>query len=256
MDELADRVDDLEKRLSALHEQRAAIEAEIESTTQTISNFRAQSAQTDEQQSNDFCVRPGVAQYDPVNSYPTDGLPSGRNIVTRQSSGMEKYGLFLSLFEGRPDVHAKRFFSKKQNKSGYSPHCLNWYKPSCPKKRNPKTKCKNCESPSFPGITLELFLAHARGEKDDCSDVLGAYPLDDDGLCAFIVADFDDDVHGGADKTAADKVSYESMQATSLAFYKTCRSLQIPAHLEISRSGHGMHVWLFFFRESFGATGA
>ena len=45
--------------------------------------------------------------------------------VTQSSSTNEKIGLFMSLFRGREDVYAKRWYSVKTEKSGYSPFaCL------------------------------------------------------------------------------------------------------------------------------------
>ena len=55
----------------------------------------------------------------------TDTLFNQSHIINRQSSPQEKINLFKSLFSGREDVFALRWFNAKSNKSGYSPVCGN-----------------------------------------------------------------------------------------------------------------------------------
>ena len=45
--------------------------------------------------------------------------------VTMQSSVKDKIALFRSLFSGREDVFARRWYSKTTGKSGYQPVCSN-----------------------------------------------------------------------------------------------------------------------------------
>ena len=45
--------------------------------------------------------------------------------VSKKSSPQEKINLFKSLFIGREDVFALRWFNSKSGKSGYSPVCEN-----------------------------------------------------------------------------------------------------------------------------------
>lgn len=47
------------------------------------------------------------------------------NSVTKTSTPQEKINLFKSLFIGREDVFALRWFNAKSGKSGYSPVCEN-----------------------------------------------------------------------------------------------------------------------------------
>lgn len=49
--------------------------------------------------------------------------------VSAASSAQEKIGLFLSLFRGREDVYAKRYYSLKTGESGYVPACKNEWEP-------------------------------------------------------------------------------------------------------------------------------
>jgi superfamily II DNA or RNA helicase len=243
--ELKDKISKLEKQFALLHEKRSSLDVEIARVSHLLEELRVQAA-TEEERQSEYCAQPGAGQFNPANVYLIEELPAHRKVVTRASTLMDKYALFVSLFEGRPDVHALRYQSR-DGSAGYTPHCLNRFKPPCPKQHNKKHKCKDCERQDFPSITPNLFVAHAHGKSEKCKDVLGAYPLDGDGLCTFIVADFDDEHRHGEDGADDEQVvSFDSMQATTLAFYKTCIASEIPVHLEISRSGHGMHVWLFF----------
>lgn len=48
----------------------------------------------------------------------------------------ERVELFRSLFKGREDVFARRWFSKATGKSGYQPVCINeWDRHLCDKKK-------------------------------------------------------------------------------------------------------------------------
>ena len=47
------------------------------------------------------------------------------NTVSRYSTPEEKIRLFRSLFRGREDVFARRWYSVKTEKSGYQPVCGN-----------------------------------------------------------------------------------------------------------------------------------
>ena len=75
---------------------------------------------------------------------------------------------------------------------------------------------------------------HLRGgdkERLPASDfVAGVYPLLFDGTCWFLAADFDK----------------ENWAADATAMLETCRTKEIPAALERSRSGNGGHIWIFF----------
>lgn len=63
-----------------------------------------------------------------VNSANIDAKPVSQEkklISTHCLSLEEKVTLFSSLFKGREDVFAKRWYSKASGKSGYQPVCLN-----------------------------------------------------------------------------------------------------------------------------------
>jgi superfamily II DNA or RNA helicase/very-short-patch-repair endonuclease len=149
--------------------------------------------------------------------------------IDRYSPPEDKIRLFRSLFRGREDVYPRRFESRRTGKAGYSPACANeWIKNVCEK---PKVKCSNCRFQHFLPITDDVIRFHLSGHDDHGWDfTMGIYPMLLDETCFFVAADFD--------------------KATWLddgkAFLETCRSLEIPAVLERSRSGNGGHIWFFF----------
>ena len=50
-------------------------------------------------------------------------------VIDKFSPASEKVKLYQSLFQGRPDVYARRFESAKTGKSGYKPVCKNEWVP-------------------------------------------------------------------------------------------------------------------------------
>ena len=94
---------------------------------------------------------------------------------------------FFSMFWGRIDVFAKR--AKNGN---YYPQCDNrWNNVKCPKQRNEKIYCEECDHQCWTKLTLEVIERHLRGYREDGADVIGVYPLLPDGTCRFLVFDFD-----------------------------------------------------------------
>ncbi len=72
----------------------------------------------------------------------------------------EKIDLFCSLFKGRDDVFARRWYSKTSGKAGYQPVCQNEWTPLCDKR---KYKCADCPNRKFSPLTYndywqELFI--------------------------------------------------------------------------------------------------
>jgi superfamily II DNA or RNA helicase len=134
----------------------------------------------------------------------------------------DKIMLFRILFRGRTDVYPLRWTSAK-GASGYSPACSNEWKPGiCDK---PRAKCGDCTQRSLLPVTDQVIYNHLAGKH-----TIGVYPLLTDDHCFFLAADFDE----------------TNWREDARAFMQSCRELQIPATLEISRSGNGAHIWIFF----------
>ena len=144
----------------------------------------------------------------------------------------ERIRLFQSLFKGREDVFARRWFSKTTGKSGYQPVCINeWKQGLCDKK---KYRCAICPNRNFAPLTTQDMYRHLEGKDKYCCDVVGLYAIMQDNNCAFLCADFDD------------KNCKYGYKEDVLAYVGVCREWLIPYAIERSRSGNGAHVWIFF----------
>ena len=141
----------------------------------------------------------------------------------KKFSNEEKVKIFMEVFNGRTDVYAKRWESKKTGMSGYSPVCKNEFK--IYKCNKPKIKCNECPNRILESLTAEIILKHLQGKIN-----IGIYPLLPGDLCNFIAIDFD-------------KKTYEK---DVTEFWNICDEFNIPIYVERSRSGNGAHVWIFF----------
>ena len=151
---------------------------------------------------------------------PEEILPINKPV--HQYSPEEKIALFRRLFCGRTDVYPVRWESKKGG-AGYSPACENEWRPGvCGK---PRIKCGVCKQRKFLPVTDRVIYNHLAGQH-----TIGVYPLLKDDRCYFLATDFDK----------------SSWQDDALAFMQSCKELEVPAALEISRSGQGAHTWIFF----------
>ena len=138
-------------------------------------------------------------------------------------STAEKVAWFRRLFRGRTDVYPVRWESKTTGKSGYSPACANeWRVGVCHK---PRIKCSDCGVRQLSALSDTVIYNHLSGEQ-----TIGVYSLLTDDSCYFLAVDFDE----------------EDWKEDALAFVQSCFELGVPAALEISRSGNGAHVWIFF----------
>ena len=139
--------------------------------------------------------------------------------------------MFKSLFKGREDVFARRWYSKTSGKAGYQPVCQNEWSPLCDKRT---FKCADCPNRHFSPLTDNDIYQHLEGKDADGRDVIGLYVLNEDNTCHLLCTDFDD------------KNCEHSYQNDVLAFIDVCKSWNIPCSVERSRSGNGAHVWIFF----------
>lgn len=135
----------------------------------------------------------------------------------------EKVALFRRLFRGRTDVYPIRWEGKTSAKSGYSPACANeWRAGVCEK---PRIKCGDCGSRLLIPLSDAVLYDHLAGKH-----TVGVYPLLEDDTCHFLAIDFDE----------------AEWKEDARAFEQSCTELGVPAAFEISRSGEGAHVWVFF----------
>ena len=134
----------------------------------------------------------------------------------------QKVRLFMSLFKGRTDVFANRW-KNTQGRIGYSVACDNEWVPNICHK--PKVKCMDCANQRFKPINEQVIYQHLAGKK-----IVGVYPLLKDNNCHFFTVDFDKN----------------DWKEAVIAASKSCLELNIPYQIEISQSGQGAHLWVFF----------
>jgi superfamily II DNA or RNA helicase len=159
----------------------------------------------------------GIAWRLPSKPEPTIQAPESK------FSTAEKITLFRRLFHGRTDVYPVRWEGKTSGKSGYAPACANeWRAGVCEK---PRIKCGDCGHRLLIALSDAVIYDHLAGEH-----TVGIYPLLEDDTCHFLAVDFD-------------KAEWRE---DARAFVQSCDELGVPAALEISRSGNGAHVWIFF----------
>ena len=131
--------------------------------------------------------------------------------VTASSSGPDKVRFFRALFAARTDVYAIRWENARAGRSVWSPAVEGGWR-------------KGTNRP-YLRLTDRVVEAHLTGEVH-----LGLYPMLIGDVCHWLVADFDG----------------PSAMLDALAYLKAARAVGAPAALEVSRSGIGAHVWIFF----------
>jgi superfamily II DNA or RNA helicase len=162
-------------------------------------------------------------QGEPVQLIQHKPSPAVRNTDAPTLSPQQKVRLFRRLFRGRTDVYPLRWESRSAGKSGYAPACANeWRTGICEK---PRIKCSDCNHRLLLPLDDQVIYAHLAGDH-----TVGLYPLMPDGTCYLLAVDFDE----------------EGWREDSSAFCQSCRELEVPVSIEISRSGNGAHAWIFF----------
>lgn len=139
-------------------------------------------------------------------------------------SDKEKVDIFLDYFRGRDDIFATQYYS--DNKYKYTPHCENSFKYQlCDRKKY--KGCRGCPNKKYRGINNEDITNHFTPKS---SKGYGIYPLLDADSCYFLVLD-------------ADGANYKDIVKN---YYAICEFYDIDCLIEISRSGNGAHLWIFF----------
>ena len=155
---------------------------------------------------------------------PTEPAPiSKAEPANGPSSTQEKVALFRRLCRGRDDVHALRWQSNSSGRSGYAPACANAWRPGLCEK--PRISCRDCNHRELLPLSDAAIYGHLAGDH-----TIGLYPLLENDSCHLLAVDFDE----------------QDWRDDARAFLRSCRELAVPAALEISRSGEGAHVWVFF----------
>ena len=150
--------------------------------------------------------RPGAA--------PTVMFDAAPGTVTGQSPAREKVAFYADLFRARRDVYAVRWDSDRTGRGGWMPAVRGGFRKGV----------RPADRHHLP-LTEEVVTRHLSGELE-----IGLYPLLDDDRCHWLAADFDG----------------STALLDALAYLKAARAYGVTAALEVSRSGAGGHVWIFF----------
>ncbi|MDR2650105.1 MAG: DUF1653 domain-containing protein [Clostridiales bacterium] len=150
--------------------------------------------------------------------------------INKYNNSAEKVKLFLSLFTGREDVFAKRYDSAKSGKSGYVPACYIEWSPQYPRSGGGKVKCSECPNHRFIPFDSGVVENHLTGRL-----TAGAYPMLPDETCRFLAFDFD-----------GKEYSPDDLRRDVSAIREACIEKVISMAVERSRSGTGIHFWIFF----------
>ncbi|MEW8070927.1 MAG: DEAD/DEAH box helicase family protein, partial [Candidatus Thiodiazotropha sp.] len=134
----------------------------------------------------------------------------------------QKIAVFRNLFRGRTDIFANRW-QNQRGRSGYTVACDNeWAQGVCNK---PRIKCLDCTHRQFGKLNDQVIYRHLAGQQ-----VVGLYPLLQDSTCHLLATDFDKG----------------NWQDEVKAMSRACTEYGVPHAVEISRSGNGAHLWIFF----------
>ncbi|TRX41928.1 DEAD/DEAH box helicase [Corynebacterium guaraldiae] len=132
------------------------------------------------------------------------------NVHSERRSPEEKIALFMEYFAGRTDVYAVA--KNTAGKKAWYPASNGYYD-----RRNPDLK----------PLTPKVIEGHLR--RDNHFHV-GLYPLCADDSCRLLCCDFDDD----------------DFKQAACAYAEECKNHGLDPLIEVSRSGNGAHVWVFF----------
>jgi superfamily II DNA or RNA helicase len=147
----------------------------------------------------------------PVQTGVFDGQPGPAHAGSTPAA---KVAFFASLFGARTDVYALRWENARTGRGGWVPAVRGGWRKGVP-----------AADREYLPLTDEVITAHLSGELE-----LGLYPLLDGDRCQWLAADFDG----------------PAAMLDALAYLKAARTVGTSAALEVSRSGLGAHVWLFF----------
>ena len=135
-------------------------------------------------------------------------------LVHKDSPNDAKVAFFRSLFAARTDIYATRIENSRTGWKGWLPAVRGGWQRGIPHEKR-----------DYLPLTTDVLAAHLKGDVH-----VGVYPLLDGDRCWWLAADFD-----GQDALTE-----------ALMYVKAGRAFGVPVALEVSRSGVGMHSWVFF----------
>lgn len=142
----------------------------------------------------------------------------------------EKIRLYRSYFHGNDKMVATSF-KKPDGKRVYYAWCQLRKKIPCPKLKNKNFQCSACNIQKFQPLDDQIIFNHLRGMDDNNREAFyGVYPITAENDVYFLAFDFD-------------KKDWKQEVA---ALIQSAERFGLELLLELSQSGNGCHVWLFF----------
>ncbi|GAX05023.1 type III restriction protein, res subunit [Secundilactobacillus pentosiphilus] len=141
------------------------------------------------------------------------------HLIEQQINWTARLDLFKRRFVGRTDVYASRYFNKKAQRKAYSP-------------AGPWENGRPSETVHYP-LTDDVIRKHL--SRHD-SSAIGLYPLTKENTTPFLAIDIDGHHENQPWKQLAQSIT------------KVCTKYDISHLIELSQSGVGCHIWLFFDR--------
>ena len=154
---------------------------------------------------------------------------SKENDIQQALTREEKVKIFMNYFKGRDDVYPYLSIDKNNpNVKYYIPACANEWKNGVCNKTMGK-KCRNCQYRENKPLSKDIIYKNMYE-----NNPIGIYPLLENDTCYFLSLDFDN------------KNTNNDIKSDVLAFANICDKYKIPIAIERSRSGKGIHIWIFF----------
>lgn len=153
------------------------------------------------------------AETTPAHGTQTAWFDKAPGPVDARSAPEAKVEFYAALFRARRDVYALRWENARSGRSGWLPAVEGGWR-----------KGRKTDARYLP-LTPEVLAAHLTGEVH-----IGLYPMLSGDQTSWLAADFDG----------------PAAMLDALAYLKAARAVGAPAALEVSRSGVGAHVWIFF----------
>ncbi|MFC0534286.1 DEAD/DEAH box helicase [Pelagicoccus mobilis] len=138
-------------------------------------------------------------------------------------SPKDKVSLFKRRFAARTDVFPRFWENTSKGTKGYYPVCETVYEAGV--RLKPSEIYSRFGSSKFSRLDDPVIEDHLRGKH-----TIGSYSIRKDDTCIFLAADFDG----------------EGWEACVVEYSDSAEIFGFQTLLEISRSGNGAHVWLFF----------
>lgn len=123
-------------------------------------------------QSENVYLRQLLSEHHISYQYPPAPKP-----LLPQAISKEDILLFYSYFHGRKDVFSLRSV-RKDGTAAYYPVCTNFWKYGiCPRCEKKQIKCSQCPNRAYKSLTQRDLWNHLTGSKENCTDVIGVYPM-------------------------------------------------------------------------------